>query len=1018
MFKDRASVRLIRIGWLALAGTMLLLGGCRKDLPENYEAELEYLQIALQKGSDTVVLLAEFTRADLNTTELRKALPYGTDLSSLAVFYRVSLGATVDSVENGELLDFSAPRTLRVRSQDGAYTRDYVVELGVGDPPPFVADDAGLESGALLSDFRLKDVDAEVTARGTRIVAVVAEDAPLYSLVPEFTISKGASSSVKSGMPFDFSEDVLVVLVSSEDGSSQSIYTIRVQHPAKDLNPAATLESLRFEGHEDAATIIGSRIFATVPKGWDLGKLRPVAAVSKGARLEGLVNNQPGDFSTPRQIKVYSADGKAISIYTLEVEHRKGTEADISYMELEGIGEAADINGSTYTFCSENSSQGATVRLKELELSDGATANWEVSSDITLAESNTPGVTGWEGKLTIGSEDGLHKRVYTIRLMVKWAYFTSFGFKGVPSKVLQVKEGSEGCLYCIVPAGTDISQLTPVYETSKLHVYKGRKAVGANELTSGSSVVNFNEFPHIRNGQLGASIYRIQFLTEISSTPTLPSLRKIKLERVNGGEDIEGAIRGRQIDFGVPRGTPLSALTPVFEVRKGRRVGGIESGVATDFSTGQTLELASEDGSALTQYTITVTERKNDRAELLGLRLEGLQKPEINGSRITFFGGGAVDATQLIPHFSLSPGATIGGLSDGVARDFSQPVQVQVISEDGSITRVYTIVVDKRLNYEAALVSFRFEELADDACTMQGTNIRFEPGNADPGHLTPMFEVSTGASYELVENGVTSDFSKARKLKVTSEDKSMTVTYTIARTSRGLKFDFERWESKFSGDLRYYLPLPSGYWSSANVGLYRAKKLFHRPKEYPVTRSDRNPHGGQYCARMETVELNVAGRPLAAGALYLGSFDAGVALSDPNSAPHFGIAWPVANARPTRFKGWFKYRPGAQMIDEDGNALNASDQPRIRAIFYYGAVLTAKEVGEGSERIVSEAILPSPGSADEWTYFDIPFEARHALVSGQSLNYSIILSPSKDGAQSKGAIGSVLEVDDLEVTLE
>lgn len=78
----------------------------------------------------------------------------------------------------------------------------------------------------------------------------------------------------------------------------------------------------------------------------------------------------------------------------------------------------------------------------------------------------------------------------------------------------------------------------------------------------------------------------------------------------------------------------------------------------------------------------------------------------------------------------------------------------------------------------------------------------------------------------------------------------------------------------------------------------------------PVTESSENPHSGNSCARLETIEQNIAGDNIkVAGILTLGIFD--VDLSTRQAVVKGGV--PISN-KPTIFSGYYKY--SAKGIDK------------------------------------------------------------------------------------------------------
>ena len=192
--------------------------------------------------------------------------------------------------------------------------------------------------------------------------------------------------------------------------------------------------------------------------------------------------------------------------------------------------------------------------------------------------------------------------------------------------------------------------------------------------------------------------------------------------------------------------------------------------------------------------------------------------------------------------------------------------------------------------------------------------------------------------------------------------------------------------------------------------------MLKRPKCYPL-RKTTDSHSGNYAAELTTELVNntmMVKVRIAAGSLFLGTFNANNIMADPLSGPQFGI--PYSGALPERLQGWYKYQPGADNLDNDGNALGKPDECDIYAILYTGSVLTAKDVKD-NPRIVAKARLKDRGVKGEWTKFDEEFVYYREPKSGEELKFSIVMTSSVNGDSYSGAVGSRLVVDDVEVVL-
>lgn len=169
--------------------------------------------------------------------------------------------------------------------------------------------------------------------------------------------------------------------------------------------------------------------------------------------------------------------------------------------------------------------------------------------------------------------------------------------------------------------------------------------------------------------------------------------------------------------------------------------------------------------------------------------------------------------------------------------------------------------------------------------------------------------------------------------------------------------------------------------------------------------------------------------PLAAGNLFIGSFDATVAGQGPEEALKstlFGL--PIAyspNKKPKAFNVWYKYTPGEVFRNEQ-----KEEVPGKEDIFDMYSILyepTDGKVLDGSIQfddpcIIAIARIKNAKPASEYTYRSIPFEYRKEidpskLVTGKYYT-AIVFSSSLEGAYFRGAIGSTLIIDEATIELE
>lgn len=309
--------------------------------------------------------------------------------------------------------------------------------------------------------------------------------------------------------------------------------------------------------------------------------------------------------------------------------------------------------------------------------------------------------------------------------------------------------------------------------------------------------------------------------------------------------------------------------------------------------------------------------------------------------------------------------------------------------------------------------------------------------------IAPLFKITEGATIQP-ENGSTHDFSNGSvTYTVTSEDKLWSRRYKVSfiPTSQTVKdtihFDFEHFKKDPNGEMFYIWydfdenGKETKYWETGNVAFcfIAGDKS---ADEYPSAAVSEGGHHGAY-VRLTTCSTGpwVAnlGKPIAAGNIFFGKFDAGQSLVDPNKATQFGIPF---DKKPIKFTGWYKYQPGKNFQNQQQKILkDRTDQAAMYAVLYRNTVAEGEGKGKSkkivldgnniltSEHIVAIAQVENIKTTSEWTPFDISFQYQQPIdeniVENRGYSLAIVFSSSRDGAKFEGAIGSELCIDDIRI---
>lgn len=328
-----------------------------------------------------------------------------------------------------------------------------------------------------------------------------------------------------------------------------------------------------------------------------------------------------------------------------------------------------------------------------------------------------------------------------------------------------------------------------------------------------------------------------------------------------------------------------------------------------------------------------------------------------------------------------------------------------------------------------------FYQATDSLKTVMSTDtaiVFIVRGNADVTALSPVFTLTPGATI-VPASGSTHDFTGGPvSYTVTSQDGKWTRRYTVSvvptthTVADTTYYDFEHYELTTANN-RYYTwhnVLADGTlgddWATANEG-FRISMGTAQPMDYPTAPLLQGYDGAGVCLTTRDTGPfgKMAGKRLAAGNLFLGTFDMRIAMSDHLHATRFGIPFP---SRPESFSGYYTFEPGAFVQDANGNPIAArTDSADIYAVFYRNHDADGKEVvlyGDNvlsSPQIVAVAELDYVEPTTQWREWNVKFvyreEVDEQLLANRGYSLAIVFSSSSAGGSFTGAIGSRLCVD-------
>lgn len=298
------------------------------------------------------------------------------------------------------------------------------------------------------------------------------------------------------------------------------------------------------------------------------------------------------------------------------------------------------------------------------------------------------------------------------------------------------------------------------------------------------------------------------------------------------------------------------------------------------------------------------------------------------------------------------------------------------------------------------------------------------------------FTISDGATISPA-NGSLQDFSGGPvSYTVTSENGEWSRTYLVSFQEMDMSvsmYSFENIDSVYNqnSDCTYHIFFEqdasgqrNNIWASGNAAITMANQHLS-PEEFPTYSVSDGYQGRGVCLNTKYAGSLGAmmGKPIAAGNLFIGSFNVSAVLTNALKATLFGIP---TNRQPIRVTGYYKYIPGETFTNSSMEEIPGRvDEAHIYAVFYRNQDANGNSIildGTNimtSEYIVSRAQVASLPPTDQWSQFEMTFEggtADPAILSSMGYSFTLVFTSSKNGDTFEGAIGSTLYIDEVEIS--
>ena len=336
---------------------------------------------------------------------------------------------------------------------------------------------------------------------------------------------------------------------------------------------------------------------------------------------------------------------------------------------------------------------------------------------------------------------------------------------------------------------------------------------------------------------------------------------------------------------------------------------------------------------------------------------------------------------------------------------------------------------------EAKITSFVFEgativteqPVIDDVTGKIAFKVIDGATNEELAALVPTIAISSKASITPA-TGIKQNFASDVTYTVIAEDGTVK-EYVVSLAGRQvvMKYPFDEWKSVGAGKSQHDEPVEEVLATSATAA---SLLWLYGIEGFPLYKETEDIVAGAAAAKLVTMDtsakMNSLVPAITSGSVFTGKFE--LDLKDRLNSTKFGISY---DKKPAYFRGWYKYTPGAKFIDGTGATKPAevverpeiTDECAIQAVLYEAkdaegneVILTGHDINTSAYRVAA-AVLADGTAKAAYTYFDIPFTYVNGKTyeAGKEYKLAIVCSSSKEGDSFKGAGGSTLWIDELEI---
>lgn len=378
--------------------------------------------------------------------------------------------------------------------------------------------------------------------------------------------------------------------------------------------------------------------------------------------------------------------------------------------------------------------------------------------------------------------------------------------------------------------------------------------------------------------------------------------------------------------------------------------------------------------------------------------------------------GGVYANLKLAPEFKISRGSVMYPKS-GTMLDFS----------NGKVQYYYVISEEAKAKYNIP-----------DAITDAESFSSWIATKAFSKELELDSRTGNVRRYAVLFDKLTPDQSRGIKdlskygLTETPGIEYRTIQYNFENYRLDSKGKYYEWSDSIMNDNGEMEERTVPNWATANAG-YKIARSSAKPFDYPTVPAIGEGVDGTDGVLLQTCKTGTFAqatkKPLAAGNLFLGKFDATDPLNHPLISTRFGEN-SVLTYKPVKFCGYYRYIPGPVVTDKDMKPIeHATDDGSLYCIIYLNkdadgnpVVLDGENVDTHPSRAAIAEVKKIVHNTDEYQHFQLDFEwiqpFSEKILAERGYSYAIVCSSSYRGAYFEGAEGSKLYVDKFDIIVE